>query len=259
MRKKPSFPASAFRTISPGPCVVVITGSKITAVGPASTAIPAGATRVDVKGKTLLPGLINAHGHAAQDTAATLKKFARYGVTTVVSLGGEDARHVALPDAPDPAALDHPRLYVAGPVQEHQSIEAAERGIAQLQDMDVDFVKARVDRGSMPPQAYGPLIRAAHARDLKVAVHMYTLDDTKGLVRAGVDLLAHSVRDQPVDAGVGGEVERHLHFVEGGGDAGLLDPLMDEHEKFVLLAGKHGAKPLGTKRKRFECSLGVPG
>ena len=42
---------------------VVISGGKITAVGPASTAVPAGATRVDVKGKTLLPGLINAHGH----------------------------------------------------------------------------------------------------------------------------------------------------------------------------------------------------
>ena len=39
---------------------VVINGAKITAVGPASTPVPAGATRVDLKGKTILPGLVNA-------------------------------------------------------------------------------------------------------------------------------------------------------------------------------------------------------
>ena len=47
---------------------VVISGAKITAVGPASTPVPAGATRVDLKGKTILPGLVNAHGHVAATT-----------------------------------------------------------------------------------------------------------------------------------------------------------------------------------------------
>jgi hypothetical protein len=45
---------------------LVIDGARIIAAGPAATtAVPAGATRVDVKGKTLLPGLVNAHGHVA--------------------------------------------------------------------------------------------------------------------------------------------------------------------------------------------------
>src|SRR4051812_10027304 len=47
---------------------VVIAGAKITAVGPSSTTIPAGATRVDLTGKTMLPGLVNAHGHVAATT-----------------------------------------------------------------------------------------------------------------------------------------------------------------------------------------------
>jgi imidazolonepropionase-like amidohydrolase len=47
---------------------VIVTGAKITAVGPASTTVPAGATRVDLKGKTILPGLVNAHGHVAATT-----------------------------------------------------------------------------------------------------------------------------------------------------------------------------------------------
>src|SRR5262245_50430290 len=45
---------------------VIVEGGKITAMGPtASTRVPAGATRVDIKGKTVMPGLINAHGHVA--------------------------------------------------------------------------------------------------------------------------------------------------------------------------------------------------
>ncbi|WP_088333786.1 amidohydrolase family protein [Sphingomonas mucosissima] len=44
--------------------VVVIRGDRIVAVGPrASTAIPAGATTVDAAGKTIIPGLIDAHAH----------------------------------------------------------------------------------------------------------------------------------------------------------------------------------------------------
>lgn len=46
---------------------IVITGNRITAVGPAaSVTIPAGARRVDVTGKTIIPGLIDAHAHGPQ-------------------------------------------------------------------------------------------------------------------------------------------------------------------------------------------------
>src|SRR5690349_11976173 len=45
--------------------IVIINGATIAAIGPMSTPIPANATRVDLKGKTILPGLVNAHGHVA--------------------------------------------------------------------------------------------------------------------------------------------------------------------------------------------------
>lgn len=181
--------------------VLLVRNGRIEAVGPAAAVtIPADARRVDLAGRTVLPGLVNAHGHAAQNTEEVLGKYARYGVTTVVSLGGENAQHVALRDTQDPAAPGRARLLVAGPVQEHQSAESAQRGVEQLARMNVDFVKGRVERGNMPEAAYRALIAAAHDKGLKVATHMYTLDDTKGLVRAGVDVLAHSVRDREVDA-----------------------------------------------------------
>ncbi len=47
--------------------VVVVTGNRITAVGASgSTEIPAGAERVDVAGKTIIPGLIDGHAHGSQ-------------------------------------------------------------------------------------------------------------------------------------------------------------------------------------------------
>ena len=40
----------------------------------------------------------------------------------------------------------------------------------------------------------------AHKNKLKVAAHIFYLNDAKALVKAGIDVIAHSVRDQPVDA-----------------------------------------------------------
>jgi len=181
--------------------VLLVRNGRIEAVGPAdSVVVPDAAERIDLGGATVLPGLINVHGHAANDTEAKLALYARYGVTTVVSLGGENASHRAFRDGQDDTSLVRARFYFAGPVQEHQSAEAAVNGIGQVKAMAADWVKARVQDGSMPEAAYTALIDEAHRQQLKVAAHMYTLADSKGLVRAGVDMLAHSVRDLPVDA-----------------------------------------------------------
>jgi imidazolonepropionase-like amidohydrolase/Tol biopolymer transport system component len=47
--------------------VILIRGDRIVAVGPsASISIPAGTTTIDVAGKTIIPGLVDAHAHGAQ-------------------------------------------------------------------------------------------------------------------------------------------------------------------------------------------------
>ncbi len=46
-------------------------------------------------------------------------------------------------------------------------------------------------------------------------------------------------RDQAVNAGLGAQVERVLHLVEGGRHAGFLEALVDEAQKLELLAGQH--------------------
>jgi hypothetical protein len=60
-------------------------------------------------------------------------------------------------------------------------------------------------------------------------------------------------RDQPVDARLGRQVQRLLHLVEGGGDAGLLDPFVDEHQQLVLLAREH-VRPRQSSRNKPQTS-----
>ena len=70
--------------------------------------------------------------------------------------------------------------------------------------MGVDWLKFRVDdnlgaSAKMPKAAWKTVIDMGHARQLPVAAHLFYLDDAKDLLREGIDLIAHSVRDKPVD------------------------------------------------------------
>ena len=69
-----------------------------------------------------------------------------------------------------------------------------------------DLIKVWIDdfhgslRVKMSPEVYGAAIKEAHRLGLRVAAHIYYLADAKSLVNHGVDIIAHGVRDQPVDA-----------------------------------------------------------
>ena len=124
-------------------------------------------------------------------------------MTTVVSLGGDGPEGIAVRDSEGPD-LDHARLRVAGPVITADSPDDAAERVNEVADMNVDFIKIRVDDNlgatrKMRPNVYEAVTEAAHARDLKLTAHLYYLEDAKGLLEAGADFLAHSVRDTEVD------------------------------------------------------------
>lgn len=182
---------------------LLVRDGRVLAAGPAaSVRIPAEAQRVSLQGKVIVPGLINAHGHAS--SVANLATYAAYGVTTVYSLGDETAEVFAARDAQRRSAPQHARVFVAGPVLNPSSPDDARTQVAAVADRRVDMVKIRVDDNlgtspKMKPEVYKAVMEAAHARGLRVAVHLYYLDDAKALLATGADFIAHSVRDLPVD------------------------------------------------------------
>ena len=195
---------------------IVVRDGRIVAAGGPATAVPEGATRVSLAGKTVIPGLVNAHGHVGntvgmqqgrysrENVLRDLQTYAIYGVTTVYSLGDDQAAGFAVRDAQATPSLDRARLFVAGPVLAPKTPDEARKLVADDQAMKVDIVKIRVDDNlgttpKMPPEIYKAVIDEAHKRNLRVAVHLFYLDDAKAVLDAGADFIAHSVRDQPVD------------------------------------------------------------
>lgn len=198
--------------------VILVDDGEIIAVGAAGTVeIPRGVQTIDVSGRTIIPGLINSHGHVGnvrglqsgqysrENVLDQLGLYARYGITTVVSLGDDREEGVRIRDeqAAD-STLDRARLFVAGPVLNPATGAEAAEQIARIAAMNVDWAKFRVDDGlgtgqKMPWEAQEAIITEAHRAGLPVAVHIIDLADAKALVAAGADFVAHSVRDLPVD------------------------------------------------------------
>lgn len=160
---------------------------------------------IDLKGKFIIPGLINSHAHVGGEKALqNLELCARYGVTTVVSLGGETKENELLRDIHDSTNTTHARLYMAGEVITGETYADAAEMIDLNAVIGVDWMKIRVDDNlgtstKMSEETYTGVIGRSHNLGFKIATHMYYLDDAKKLLVAGSDLMAHSVRDLPVD------------------------------------------------------------
>jgi len=221
---------------SPG-AALVITDGRIAYAGPkAGAKAPQGAQRADLSGKFVMPGIINLHGHLGnvkgltqdpknftrENLEANLKTYADYGVTSVVSMGSDQDlvyQVRAEQRAGRPAVA---RIFTAGrgftgkagypttaPGMKGVPFEVSAAGevqkaVAELADKRVDIVKIWVDdhlgkEKKIPMELCRAIIENAHKHGLKVAAHIFYLDDAKQLVEAGLDGLAHSVRDKPVD------------------------------------------------------------
>jgi imidazolonepropionase-like amidohydrolase len=198
--------------------VFVVEGDRITQAGRrADVEIPGDATRVDLSGKTVMPALVNTHVHLASlrdDRVDQLQHMAYYGAGLVVSLGLDEGdvpfemRDEVIPDgarsrtagrgitAPEEGRTEVP-IWITSEAE-------ARTAVQELADKEVDLVKIWVDtRGDrfekLSPELYGAVIDEAHSHGLRVTAHVFTLEDAKGLLRAGIDAFAHGVRDMDVD------------------------------------------------------------
>ena len=65
----------------------------------------------------------------------------------------------------------------------------------------------------LTPELYRPIIEEAHTHGLRVTAHLFTLEDAKGLLNAGIDAFAHGIRDKDVDDEVMALFKAHPNVV----------------------------------------------
>jgi imidazolonepropionase-like amidohydrolase len=184
---------------------------------------PAGASHVDLSGKTVMPAIVDAHGHLGFLDAATgkmskdnftrenyidhLERYAYHGVAATISTGtdmGELAyqlRAEVIPNAariltvgrglawPGSGPFDPSRNDVPYSVT---TPDEARKAVQDLAPHHPDFVKLWVDvrngtQKKMTPEIYQAAADEAHKLNLRVIGHVFDLEDAKGMIRAGVE------------------------------------------------------------------------
>ena len=213
---------------------VVLRDGNIEAVGP-DLAIPPGAQVIEGSGKTLLPGLIDAHAHIW--TRDMLNQQLMFGVTTVLDMF-TDFKFAADMRKEQAAgkASDRADLYSAGTLITAPGGHGAEYGIkiptlsnpAEAQafvDARIaegsDYIKLVLDDGSaygghwptLSKETLAAAIAAAHGRGKLAAVHIGTLQDAEEAINAGADGLAHLFSGPKSDPNFGKLAASHHAFV----------------------------------------------
>jgi imidazolonepropionase-like amidohydrolase len=100
------------------------------------------------------------------------------------------------------------------------TVAEARKAVQENAAKKVDIIKIWVDDRmgtvkKLSPELYGAVIEEAHKNGLRVIAHIYTLEDHKGVLRAGVDAFAHGVRDKDVDDEFVAIVKQHPNLVLG--------------------------------------------
>src|SRR5262245_15995516 len=211
---------------------------------------PRGASRIDLTGKTVMPALIDAHGHPGFQRGLTysaanftreniiddLNRALYFGVAVVQSQGiekGEIAYQIRAEQ--EAGKLGGARLRIAGRgigapnagpgaaayagiAYEVTTEDQARRVVQELAAKKVNLVKIWVDdrNGRAPRLAsnlFTAIIDEGHKHGLQVNAHVFYYTDAVDLVNAGIDALVHLVRDKEMDDALVASVVKHNVYV----------------------------------------------
>jgi imidazolonepropionase-like amidohydrolase len=226
--------------------VLVIEGDRITAVGKEGKVhYPKNARVIELEGRTIMPGIINGHGHLGlvvgtqnradgytrENVENAVVRYEQYGVTSMMSLGLNRDLVYELRDEQRRGTFPGATIFTAGrgfgvesgappiPVAPDQvyrprSPDEARAQVREMAQHHPDIVKLWLDDmygkyPKMDPAIYKAVIEESHRQGLRVAAHVFYLADAKALIADGVDVLAHSIRDLPVDDEVIGMMKSH--------------------------------------------------
>jgi len=203
--------------------------------------VPAGAAIEDLRGKYVLPGLIDSHVHLGLVDGITqdlkfqtresierqLHLYAAYGITSVQALGTEKDLIFPIRDAERATRPDMARVFTAGQgvvfKGSYGGVPGLDQSVATPEDArrmvdaeaakNVDVIKLWVDdefgalASRMPSAISRAVIDEAHKHDKKAVAHIFYYDNAAELTREGVNGFAHEVRDRPMDAALLGQMK----------------------------------------------------
>jgi imidazolonepropionase-like amidohydrolase len=182
-------------------------------------AVPRGAERINLAGKTIIPGLIDAHAHVERWAAA---RYVAWGVTSVRDLHGSTDDVVGLKSAFNLGSVVGPRLFVAGAMIDGvpttypnasgvSSGDQARRAVDQRAVAGVDQVKIYT---KITPALLRPLLDEAEKLRLPVAAHLGKTDALTA-ARAGVVSIEHMAGVVQAATGDPTYVNAHDSFLSG--------------------------------------------
>jgi imidazolonepropionase-like amidohydrolase len=212
---------------------VVVTGGRIAKAGPCPVAAPAGARRIDGKGKYLIPGLMDVHIHlrggggfdgseAANPRAGIrfLQSYLYSGVTTVLDVGNNPDYIFKLRDMERSGQIVCTRLLAAGGIVTYpgshgssnfatlvdswpQGMTALDAAIARKPDMmkltyDEHGWGIRPRITLLPIDLMTEIIRYYNIHGIRTTAHISSETRALEAIFAGIDTLAHPVIQGPV-------------------------------------------------------------
>jgi imidazolonepropionase-like amidohydrolase len=229
---------------------LVIDGEKIRTITDADAPVPKGAMAIDLSGKTIMPEIINCHGHLGllkgtkmsaenytkENVERQLLQYQDYGVGAVLVMGTDRDEAYQWREESHEGKLPGALIYTAGRgfgapagvpplsmgtdlVYRPTTPEEARKDVDELAAHKPDMVKLWLDDfwgqyPKMKPEIYAAIIDEAHKHNLRVAAHVYHEEDAQRLVDDGVNVLAHSVRDAEIpDSLVAGMKAKHVAYI----------------------------------------------
>ena len=221
--------------------VVVVRDGRIADVGPrASTPLPTGLPTVDVRGKTIIPGLWDMHAHASQIDWAPV--YLASGVTTIRDLGGEEGFLVAIRDAIRSGRALGPRYLLSGLVdgpgpRAFGAVTAAtpEEGRAVVRRYHAEAFEQIKIYSLVAPDVAAAIVDETHKLGMTVTGHVPNGMTSQSVIDAGFDSIAHmQLRGE---AGSDASVQQIAFFKAHG-------TVMDPTQSWNELGGRPAATPL---------------
>lgn len=213
---------------------VLVEGDSISYAGPAAGLdASAGCTVIDCTGKTLLPGIIEAHAHIGGDpkSVRTLRMTLQRGITTVCSVSA-NIEGIRLRNAINEGHVRGAARMIAGcivtPTHGHVKFRTADgpwevrKAVREMVEAGADFIKTAASGGfwaknescSSPNytlEELQALTDEAHAWGVPVAAHVHTQPGLGNCITAGVDMIHHGGFID--EAAVRGIKERDLFYI----------------------------------------------